>query len=504
MSDPGQFLPGEPPVGPRERPWSAPPAAGEPVLYRPVSGLAIAGFILSGLFAAWVAIAGVVAYRAATPFVMEPASLVLPLAGFALSLGASIQIRRSEGTRAGLRLASCGMWLSALFGLGYGTYRGVTEYALRLQAKEFTNSWFELLRGNEVDAYTAFGDSLDPSLRDKRLDNPELRQKLKDDPEQWSKVQKDVHRRFFWGEGKGGTPEKGLLPRFFMHEVVESVRQAGAAAQVEAQGIRTWEHMGGSMPGYRVEQNYRIVTPDSELDVAVTVLGTDDETGRRNWRVLLAETGIRDQGRKWTPRGQAVAQLRLHSQRFADDWAKKLSQGHLNDAYLDTRLPQAQSALRLASLLISPTLLPGYAEFVQGGLLQAKGLVTPDPKSRPFVLEEVQALFQGAQPAGRAGVRVANPRLSGRYELDENTRELRFLHPVELQFGSDYRCEGMLLVSTRSPQALAAVAGLNGKPPEGPDALRLSGPERNISWWIAGLELDWAVAMPKMANRQGP
>jgi hypothetical protein len=465
------------------------------VVYRPVSGLAIAGFLVSGPFAIWVIIAGVVAYRADKPFVMAPASLVLPLVGFILSLAASIQIRRSEGTRAGLRLATWGMLLSALFGLGYATHRGVTEYALRLQAKDFTSNWFELLRGNDIDAYAAFTDSLDPTLRDKRLDDPEERQKLKDHPDQWSKVQKDIQRRFLWGEVRGGVPQRGLLPRFFLYEVVESVRQAGAAAQVEAQGIRTWEHLGGSVPGYRVEQNYRIATPDIELDVAVTLLGTNDKDGRRRWRVLLEETGVRDQGRKLTPRGEALALLRASSQRFAADWAKKLNHGRLNDAYLDTCTPPGRDGLRLACMLINPVLLPGYSEFVQGRMLDTRGLVAPDPKTLPAVIKAAQELFQGLEPGGRAA--VGETRLTGRYEVDVNTRELRFFLPLELRCGSEYRCEGMVVVATRSVPALAAVAGVNGQPPEGPASLRLAGEGRNVSWWIAGVELEWAIALPK-------
>jgi hypothetical protein len=476
-------------------PVPAPPVAGDPVPYRPVSGLAIAGLIVSSLFAVWVVLAGLVAFRADVPFLMDPISLVLPLAGFGLSLAAHLQIRRSEGTRAGLPLAKWGMLLSVTCGFGYLAYRGATELALRQQAEDFTNAWFDLLRGDDVDAHAAFWGSLDPSLRDQRfdLDQPEVRNLLKSKPDEWRKVQVKLRDRFFWGRDRSGAMQKGQLPNFFVHDLVANVRQAGAEAKVTAQGIRNWDRTGDS---YRVEQNYRISTPDVDLDVAVTLLGSDDkETGRRRWRVLLEETGIREP-RKLTPRGQALAMLRGSSQIFASDWAKKLIQGQPADAYLDTTPPEKRDALRFASLLTSPTLLPGYPEFAQGRLVQAQGLITPDPRTHDVVVTETQALFQGHKPDGQTTMQAADTRLSCRYELDKNTRELRFLQPFDVRLG-EQRGEVTLVVATRSPAALSAV---DGAPPAGPAGLRLAGEGRNVSWWIAGVTLDWAA---KTTSRPG-
>jgi len=488
----------------------APPVAGDPVPYRPVSGLAIAGLAVSGLFAVWVLIAGLVAFRADAPFLMDPIALLVPLAGFGLSLVARIQIRRSEGTRAGLPLATWGLWLSVLAGLGYLAYRGATELALRQQAEDFSTAWFELLRGDDVDAHAAFWGSLDPSLRDQRfdLDNPEVRKILKGKPDEWRKVQAKLRDRFFWGRDRSAQIQKGSLPNFFMHDVVANVRQAGTGATVTAQGIRSWDRTGDS---YKVEQNYRITTLDAELDATVTLLGSDDkDTGRRRWRVLLEETGIRDP-RKLTPRGQALAMLRGSSQMFAADWAKKLLAGQVGDAYLDTAAPEKRNAQRLAWLLPDPRVLPGHAEFMQGRLLQTQELVTFDPTMRDGAVKAAQRLFQGIKLDGQTIMQAADTRLSCRYELDTNTRELRFLQPFDVRIpdpserggtgsvrlANDYRGEMTVVVATRSAAALAAVEGA------GPSGLRLAGTERNVSWWIAGMTLDWVVAVPK-TGRPGP
>src|SRR5262245_15274552 len=81
--------------------------------YRPVSGLAVASLAAALVFAAVLVLGIVLSVLTHTPlpeFVMS--FLPLPLAGVALSLVARWQIRRSEGTRAGLAAAKWGGLLS--------------------------------------------------------------------------------------------------------------------------------------------------------------------------------------------------------------------------------------------------------------------------------------------------------------------------------------------------------------------------------------------------------
>jgi hypothetical protein len=486
--------------------------------YRPVSGLAIAGLILSGLFTGWVVSAGVIAFYNQTPFLMSPVSFLLPVAGFGLSLAGRIQIRRSEGTRAGAALATCGLWLSILFGLGYAAYRGATELALRQQAKDFTNTWFELLRGDEVDVYAAFWDSLNPSLRDSRvdLDDPEQRQMLRDNPKKFNQVKDVVLRapRFLWGEARGGGLQKGELPHFFTHELVETVHQSGGNMQVEAQGIRSWEHLSGSEPGYQVEQSYRVVTPEGEFDVSVMLVSSDDKDGRRRWRVVLPMTAIR--GQKLTPRGEAAARLRLDSRRFASDWINKLVQGQLGDVYLGTSPPQQRDPLRsdylahlVASFIGTPAagggpvitscailanpkkergvFLSGFPGSLQVGLLRGQAVVAPDDQSRAAVLEAVAALLRTSERDGSVAIQLTQ-RAASSYEVTKDGTEIRFVQPFEMRLGTSYRCEGNVIVASNSPAATAALAGSS------PEGLRLIGESRNVFWWVAGLELDMAVA----------
>src|SRR5437879_4994402 len=87
-----------------------------PTPYRPVSGLAVAGFgvaLLAALIIGGMAAASLWTGKPA----LSVAGLIFAAIGFALSLAGFLRVRASEGTRAGLGLAQAGLALSALFGL---------------------------------------------------------------------------------------------------------------------------------------------------------------------------------------------------------------------------------------------------------------------------------------------------------------------------------------------------------------------------------------------------
>src|SRR5437588_7377155 len=108
-----------------------------PVVYRPLSGLAIAGFAAACLFALLVLGVAAVAFFQGAPFFYSPLVMLIPAAGLVLSLIARNQIRSSEGTRAGEPLARAGIWISLFTGLGYFVYYYVTGLAVTSQANAF-------------------------------------------------------------------------------------------------------------------------------------------------------------------------------------------------------------------------------------------------------------------------------------------------------------------------------------------------------------------------------
>lgn len=491
--------------------------AREPAPYRPVSGFAIAGLMVSALFAVWVSVATLVAFRTGAPFLMNPGGLLLPLAGFGLSMAARVQIRRSEGTRAGLPLTTWGIYLSVLFGLGYAAYRGATEYALRLQAKEFADAWFDQLlqpAGEDVHLATAFQETLPPGQRDPRLDrtHPKFQPNKPYSPE-LTAAMAAARQRHLWDE----KLQKGLYPRFLDHDLIEVLRQGGAQAKVESQGVRRWEYLGGSVPAYLVEQTYLVTTPAGEHTVVVTALGSDDaESGRRIWRVLLDETGVN--ARNLSPIGMAAAALRNDSRQFAGEWLRRLTAGSLEEAYLDTvdfkqrdRLRQAyEGGLMLSALspsggnlmgaltayaglgktdVLRLPLQPGFAKFTTADLVQGANLEATSGKAR--AIQAVKALFQRTTPQPQVAAGLADGRHSTRWRLEPELGVAVFFQPFELRLAHDLRCEGTLVLQTESPAALAALQGATGA------ELRLVGAGRNVTWRVVGMNLETAGTPPR-------
>src|SRR5262249_7087615 len=109
----------------------------EPMVYNPLSKLAILGLGLAALYSGVVLISTVVALRSGTPLLLGDWMFFLPLAGAGLSLLAYRQIRNSEGTLSGDQLVRWGLWLSVLTGLGYGVYYLATGLAIQQQANSF-------------------------------------------------------------------------------------------------------------------------------------------------------------------------------------------------------------------------------------------------------------------------------------------------------------------------------------------------------------------------------
>ena len=112
-------------------PLVTPQAPDDTSVYRPISGFAVAGLALSGLYTALVVISAIMRF-----FWPNYISL-LAILGISLSVVALWQIRRAEGTRAGLKVAQWGLWLGLLSGGGYVLYHAVTILAVKMQANRF-------------------------------------------------------------------------------------------------------------------------------------------------------------------------------------------------------------------------------------------------------------------------------------------------------------------------------------------------------------------------------
>lgn len=302
---------------------STPPAErpAEPVVYRPLSGLALASIFLAAGYALVLTVVCAVAFVAHEPVPLVVWTLIFPMAAAGLAIVARRQIRNAEGTRTGLALANAAWWISIVFGLGYVAFYVATYMAVSWQARDFTNRWFDMLRKGDVTA--AFLQTQPPEAREG------------DDPSNAKRL------RVRYGMPSMG--KRGPLPIFQENEFVRVIQHAGADLKIDELGVNSWEHEQGS---YRIKQSYRLTSPEGEFEAQVTVRSSESRSGRRNWQIWWndAETGFVGQP-QLSDFGKALQYYRHDAVRFASEWVYKRHSGNFEGAYLDTREPSERSGL---------------------------------------------------------------------------------------------------------------------------------------------------------------
>ncbi len=288
-----------------------PPPTSETIAYRPISGWAIAGFTVGLLFSALVVVCAVLGLFQGLPVFFPSWMLVAPIAGLVMSLYGQKQINDSEGTKVGSKLASCGIWLSLISGLGYLAYYLATTLAIESQANSFLlekgedSGFFARIRqgGREINA--AYLLTL-PATRRGSASPDDVKAMIdlydtgKEDPSAFT---------FF--------PEQPLVRVFY--------GDLGKDAEITPAGVLGWKYIEGR---YQVDRMYRIKTKEVEADAIISVQSTEAETagqGRR-WFVNLRESGIKEPYHL-TKLGQGLRKLRFDARHVLEVWAKDLYDG---------------------------------------------------------------------------------------------------------------------------------------------------------------------------------
>lgn len=276
--------------------------------YRPISGVAVAAIGVAGVAALTVVSVWVTAKMRGRP-VIVPAVLFLAGVGLATAVVARWQIRRSEGTRTGLGLATVAFWLSLLALGGYGAYILATGLAVRQQAKDVADKFFGLL--SEGKPELAF-----------RLTRPAAQQKgIDPNPEQ-------IRARF--GSGDYFIFETSDVVRVFRTWGPDRLR-------IQFAGEREREDQPD---GFLVELNYGLRTPEGEIEVAVSTRGVDDPaTGGRDWQIQFHRSGFR-QERRYTKLGRMCGEVQLECVRrfLAVQWVGDIAHGPIPEVATVMRL----------------------------------------------------------------------------------------------------------------------------------------------------------------------
>jgi hypothetical protein len=292
------------------------PSAEQPIAYKPISGWAIAGCAAGGLFALLVAICTIVALTQGAPFFFRMWVFSLAVAGVILSLIGQRHVQNSDGTRAGATLATIGLWLSLISGLGYFSFYYVTGLAIESQANAFVME--------KSDADSGFF----PRLRDSNDEPVQMniafllarpvtdRGRARPDDEKAFRLSYDMSK-------PDGTP--GELTQFREHPFARILfKESAKDAEITPLAVQNWSY---EQRMYKVFRNYRIKTRELDIEFHVAVCGTEAESAGqgRKWFVNLRETGV--VSRTLTPFGEGIGRLRLLARSKLNEWAAKPGEG---------------------------------------------------------------------------------------------------------------------------------------------------------------------------------
>lgn len=370
---------------PTEHPGpGAPPVdrGGDDPVYKPLSLLAVAGFAVACLYALFLLVCTVVALFRWTPLLMPSYLLLFPFAGLVLSLLGYLEIRRSEDTRAGSRLAVWGMAVSCLSGLMYVAYDSANYLAVRQSAEKDILQFFEHLKRGETDE--GFRMTLEPRQR------PTLGEGLRLELEQRFNLDSDMSMR-------------GRLSQFEQGPLMRMLADAGDKAEIRSLGLKEREFKDG---GYKIRQIYQLTVPEMTVEFLITAHGREPSRGQgRQWTVVLNETGL--QSSTPTPLGIHRGNLRRQSSVFLQQWIEKLREDKGEEAFLDTLAPEdrqrahaQQAAALLGRGLLPPItpearrqLLPGYKGFTEGNLVRVAPKFWAPEAMKSDIPAEVKKLF---------------------------------------------------------------------------------------------------------------
>jgi hypothetical protein len=286
----------------------------EPQVYRPISGLALTGFVVGAIYAAIVLFTTLIALAQGQPSILPGWTLGIAVVAAVLCFTAQVRIANAEGTLAGLLLARWGLWLSILLGLTYFVYSWVTGLALTKQANDFLtvrsdddSGFFPRLKNaakNRTDFYHAF--LLTKATTQRGGSNP-------------------ANEEAMLGQfDRNPSGDAGEIANFRRHPLVMAVMQDPETI-IEPLGVVEWKYEQGA---YHVLRNYRLTTKEVEFEIAIPVRSTE-ATGageQRKWYVGVASIP-RFTPAKYTARGTAAYGLRRHSKEFLEQWRLALAGG---------------------------------------------------------------------------------------------------------------------------------------------------------------------------------
>lgn len=295
--------------------------------YQPVAGYVVAAAVAAGLFAVLLLVLAVSAVRSGrTPFSYE--LLLLPLAGLILSALGRSQVRNSEGTRTGARLAAGCWWVCVLGGVGFGAYLYANAMAVEYNSAQEADRFFKKLQDGQVEAGYEY--LLPPEERGRAGDRD-------------SATREDYEKAY-------GHP----FVAYRNSDLIRLFVRNGSDVQIERVGAKD---IGQESAGFRATHIYRLRCPEGEFNLQLKLIATESRKGSKaQWYIPGSPTpGAVLTLVKRSEYGQLLADLEREGDRAAVQWMDDVSARRYVAAYLltmpeDRRRP-LDAALTGASML---------------------------------------------------------------------------------------------------------------------------------------------------------
>jgi hypothetical protein len=445
-----------------------PPETAAPEMYRPLSLLALIGFGLAVVYALIVVVGAAIALYGRTPWLMKSWTFLLPLSALVVCWAARARIRAAENTLSGLAFSTWGFRLVVSIGLTYSAYYMATFFAVRGQAVECADRFFDYIKkGQEQKAF-----SLSVGIPTADLNETELRN--------------TIESRF---NNPSGPTAAGPYTQFRQSQYVRFIQIDGEKTSVIPLGVVDWDYAQG---GYNVLLKYLIKSSLGEFEMLVKTFGRDPKPGEPKglqWQILMSkgETGALKDTLSWTPEGKKVMAQSSQAQSIAKAWTEKVNRQQWGEAYLDTlepaeraRMRRAQTTLRLLAAAPLAGLGPlGLCDAIcRNYLLVSQGLSSAQlihidksfwagASKRKEILERIQKTFESDAGGSHSFNLTLQESMPSIHESEGRTTQSFdvSLHYMTGDGGSpQYIAEGRLVLveehDANQPQSAWRIAGI--------------------------------------------
>lgn len=478
-------------------PAPALPSTADPTPYVPVSWMAVAAALVTGLFLVVLLVLGISAFVGKRPLIM-PELLVFPVIGVVLSFAARRLIRNSEGTRTGERLVNAAWWVSLVAGLGYSAYLFAIDLSIRRDAEGEVQRWVGyLVKNDKDDLERAFLRTLDPARRaNLKPGSPDIQAQFRD-----------------------------ALVAFGQCDVVLLTRRnpGEGVCTFTPGGLKDWSYKPG---GIDCVFTGVLKCPEGVFPLNIPLRGMEGvsgvEGGTRQWTIIPSENGyISRSTMSLTPYGWLVVELQLSGGQFGRSFLNRLDVGSLMFplAYHEYIGPVTKQQHWQAV---------GEAAPVRMAVGGVAGALAPyhTTEMTDFYRNRFFRLLGGGEPTGdlkqkfadswnnfglvAPGRRLRNsPDTRDDIIITENAIEIRI--PCELPFataeGSSSAARCRLVVACTDPTLLADFKRLRAEanPDHATDTPPPSVAKRNLNWRVVRVETDLnPITLSTRQDREGP